>query len=245
MDCALAPQRIILATNTESASCHVFARNGIVSLAGLKGKRVGYGSVGALDHLIFMAVAKKVGLDPVRDISMFSNIFGPDVAAKTGIDAYIGDAASASEAAKDGFRDIADLSLFNIPVLGSGINALKAWLPDHRAAAAAFVKSTVEAIALVKTDKSAAFAAMTKWYGISDPALLEPIYDQATHLSRKPYPSVAGLNVVRSIYTWREMVIHPPNYFIDRSFVADLDRSGYIDALYQRVHFPRADNTRP
>jgi NitT/TauT family transport system substrate-binding protein len=229
---ALAPQRIILATNTATASFHVFARNGITTLVGLKGKRVGYGSIGALDQLIFLAVMKKIGLDPVRDISMLSNISGPDVAAKTDVDAFVSDGFKRSEAVKVGFRDIADLGRYDIPILGSGVNAMKSWLPDHRAAAAAFIKSTVEAIALVKKDKSAAFAAMTKWYGISDPALLEPIYDQATHLSSKPYPSVAGLRVVRSIYTWREMVVHPASYFIDPSFVTTLDRSGYIDGLY-------------
>jgi hypothetical protein len=84
---------------------------------------------------------------------------------------------------------------------------------------------------LMKSDKSAAFSAMTKWYGISDPAVLEPIYDQAVKLPAKPYPSAAGLAVVRQIYTWRDMQIHPPSYFIDPSFVAALDKSGYINSL--------------
>jgi NitT/TauT family transport system substrate-binding protein len=231
---AVAPQRIILATNSITGSVHVFARNGITSLAALKNKRVGYGNPGSLDHLLFLAVVKKIGWVPERDVSMLSNVYGPDGAAKTDVDAFVGDAIVGAEAAKVGFRDIADLTTFNIPLLGSGVNALKSWLPAHRATAAAFIKSTVEAIALVKTDKRAAFAAMTKWYGISDPALLEPIYDQATRLLSKPYPSLAGLKVVQSTYTWREMVIHPPSYYIDPSFVAELDRSGYIDSLYQK-----------
>ena len=145
-----------------------------------------------------------------------------------------GDSFEAAEAQKEGFRDIVDLGTYHITLLGSGVNALKSWLPAHHAAAAAFIKSTVEAIALMKTDKAAAFAAMTKWYGINDPALLQPIYDQAIQLPSKPYPSAEGLKVVRSIYTWREMEIHPPDYFIDSSFVAALDKNGYIDSLYQK-----------
>jgi len=231
---AVAPQRIVLATNSNVAVFHVFARNGITSLAGLKGKRIGYGNPGALDQLVFLVAAKRLGWDPVHDVSMLSNVYGPDIAAKTKVDAFVGDAFVGTEAAKVGFRDIADLGTFKIPILGSGVNAMKAWLPTHRAAAAAFIKSTVEALALLKTDKSAAFAAMTKWYGISDPALLEPIYDQAARLPSKPYPSAAGLKVVRSTYTWREMEIHPPSYFIDPSFVAALDKSGYIDGLYRK-----------
>jgi TRAP-type uncharacterized transport system substrate-binding protein len=45
----------------------LLARNGITTLADLKGKRVGYGSIGALDHLIFLAVMKKIGLGPIYD----------------------------------------------------------------------------------------------------------------------------------------------------------------------------------
>jgi ABC-type nitrate/sulfonate/bicarbonate transport system substrate-binding protein len=232
---AAAPQRIILATNAPSTAFHVFARHGITSFAGLKGKRIGFSGPGALDGLMFIAVAKKMGWDPNRDVSMLSGIAGADAAAKSKIDAFIGDPFISAEAARAGYADVADLGKYNIPMLGSGVNALKSWLPGHRAAAAAFIKSTVEALALLKSDKSAAFAAMTKWYGISDPAILEPIYEQAAQLPAKPYPSVAGLKVVRGIYTWREMQIHPPSYFIDPSFVAALDKSGYIDRLYQKL----------
>jgi ABC-type nitrate/sulfonate/bicarbonate transport system substrate-binding protein len=230
---ATAPQRIILATNAPTTDFHLYARSGIATFADLKGKRIGYINPGALDGLLFMAIAKKLGWDPVHDVSMLSGVAGGSVAAKTDVDAFIGDAFIAGEAAKDGYRDLGDLSGYQIPILGSGVNALKSWLPTHRAAAAAFIKSTVEALALMKTDKRAAFSAMTKWYGISDPALLEPIYDQAITLPAKPYPSAAGLAVVRSIYAWREMEIHPDAYFIDPSFVAALDQSGYIDSLYR------------
>jgi NitT/TauT family transport system substrate-binding protein len=231
---ATAPQRVILATNAPITQFHLFARRGITSFAGLRGKRIGYTGPGALDGLMFLAVAKKLGWDPVHDVSMLSGVAGADVAAKTNIDAFIADPFSGVEAAKLGYHDIADLSTYKIPLLGSGVNAMKSWLPTHHAAAAAFIKSTVDALALMKNDKNAAFAAMTKWYGITDPALLEPIYDQAVQLPAKPYPSAAGLRVVRSIYTWREMQIHPPSWFIDPSFVAALDKSGYIDGLYHK-----------
>ena len=229
-----APQRIILATNAPTTAFHLFARNGITSFADLKGKRFGYITTGALDGLLFLAIAKKLGWDPVHNVTMLSGVAGSDVAAKDDIDAFIGDPFIAAEAAKNGYRDVADLSTYQIPILGSGVNALKSWLPTHHAAAAAFIKATVEAIALMKNDKRAAFAAMTKWYGISDPALLEPIYDQAVKLPAKPYPLADGLKVVRSVYVWREMQIHPDAYFIDPNFVEALDRSGYIDGLYRR-----------
>ena len=43
---------------------------------------------------------------------------------------------------------------FNFPMPGSGVNVDKAWLPKNRDAAARFVKATIEAVALIKTDKA-------------------------------------------------------------------------------------------
>jgi ABC-type nitrate/sulfonate/bicarbonate transport system substrate-binding protein len=116
---------------------------------------------------------------------------------------------------------------------GSGVNALKRWLPEHRETAARFVKSTVDAIALIKTDKQAAFAAMAKWYGITDPEKQEHIYAQAVQLPSKPYPAVEGIKKMMAIYDYREMRVHAPEDFYDASFITALDQSGYIDGLYK------------
>jgi NitT/TauT family transport system substrate-binding protein len=228
-----APQRIIIATNAPVTGFHLYARPGIRSFADLRGKRIGYTGPGSLDGELFLAIARGMGWNPDRDVSWFSGIAGGDAAAKTNMDAFVGDAFITTAAVKAGYNDLGPLSGYHIPILGSGVNALKSWLPVHHAAAAAFIKSTVEALALLKKNKAAAFAAMTKWYGISDPAVLEPIYDQAAELPAKPYPSADGLAVVRKIYMWREMQIHDASYFIDPSFVAALDTSGYIDSLYK------------
>jgi hypothetical protein len=41
------------------------------------------------------------------------------------------------------------------------------------------------------------------------------------------------------IYDYREMRLHRPEDFYDTSFVAELDRSGYIDGLYKGGAAPR------
>jgi len=66
------------------------------------------------------------------------------------------------------------------------VNALKDWLPNNREAAMRFVKSTVDALALIKNDKDAAFAAIAKWYGIRDARAQEQIYAQAVLLPPSP-----------------------------------------------------------
>lgn len=227
-----APQRIILATTDTTQAFHLFVSPGVKRIADLKGKRIGYIVRGDLTDLMFNALARRMGWDPSRDWSMFSGIGGVDTAAKYNMDATLSAPLALAEAKRVGFKDLGDLSRFHFVILGSGVAALKSWLPSHRPAAAAFIKSTVEAIALMKRDKSVAFAAMEKYYGLNDPAREQALYDAAVHMPAKPYPSVEGLRLVRQMYTWREMQIHPASYFLDPSFVAALDKTGFIDNLY-------------
>jgi ABC-type nitrate/sulfonate/bicarbonate transport system substrate-binding protein len=116
---------------------------------------------------------------------------------------------------------------------GSGVNALKSWLPNNRETAARFVKSTVEAVALMRTDRQAVFAAMAKWYGIKDARMQEHIFAQGKLLPAKPYPAIEGIKTMMRIYDYREMRLHKPEDFYDASFVEALDKSGHIDGLYR------------
>lgn len=232
---ATAPHRIILATTDAVSRFHVISRADISAPEELKGKRIGYGTLGALDHLSMVLFLRKIGLDPERDVSMLANGNGPQSITKGLVDAFAGTSIARAESVKLGLRDLVDLGQYHFVMPGSGVNALASWLPGHRDAAARFMKSTVEAIALMKTDKKAAFASMAKWYGISDPDKLEAVYAEANEQASKPYPSIEGLKVMQSVYTWREMAIHSPQDFADPSFVAELDHSGYIDSLYKKA----------
>jgi NitT/TauT family transport system substrate-binding protein len=228
---ATTPARVILATTDTRQAFHVYAGAGIKNLTDLKGKRIGFIVRGSLDDLLLLALARKMHWNAARDWSMFSNVNGAQVAARTHMDAFLGPPLAHDEALKLGFHDLGDLSRYHFPVLGSGVDALRSWLPAHQLVAEAFVKSTVEAIALMKRDKHAAFAAMQKWYGLSDPARAEALYDAAVKMPAKPYPSVAGLHLVRALYPARELRIHSDAYFLDATYVRGLDDSGFIDRV--------------
>ena len=229
---ATAPHRVILATTDDVSRFHVISRADIARPEDLKGKRIGYGNLGALDHYSMILFLRKMGWNPDRDVSMLSNGNGPQSIVRDLVDAFAGTDIALTAAKKLGLRDLVDLGAYHFVMPGSGVNVLSEWLPKNRATAARFMKATVEAIALMKTDKKAAFTSMTKWYGISDPEKLEAVYAEAARLPSKPYPSVEGLRIMQSIYTWREMTIRNPEDFTDPSFIAELDRSGYIDRLY-------------
>ena len=230
---ALAPDRVIIATTDNTARFHIISRPDITAPEQLKGKRLGYTEFGAITQLMAIAFAQKMGWDPDRDISLIADGTAFDVLKSGREDAFVGDEITQAMASKLGYRDLLDLSVYHIPLAGSGINASRSWLRDHHDVAARFIKATIDAIALVKTNKAVAFASLAKWYGITDPAQQEKLYAQVADLPRKPYPSVDGIKEVMQIYQYREMQIHKPEDFYDASFVHDLDQSGYIDSLYK------------
>jgi NitT/TauT family transport system substrate-binding protein len=231
---ARAPQRIVLATNDPVSRFHIMSRSDITRPEDLKGKRIGFSVVGALSHYVLMLWCRKMGFDPMHDVSLMSSGMGGELIRRGRVDAFAADEIAVGEAIHQGYRDLVDTGAYQFPMPGSGVNALKDWLPRNREAAARFVKSTVDAIALIRNDKQAAFAAMAKWYGIRDARAQEHIYAQAVQLPAKPYPSVEGIKTMMEIYDYREMRVHQPEDFYDASFISELDKSGYIDSLYRK-----------
>lgn len=231
---ALAADRVIIATTDNTARFHIISRNDITSPQQLKGKRLGYTLFGAITQTMAIEFAEKMGWNPERDISLMSDGTAFDALASGHEDAFVADEILQAMAPKLGYRDLLDLSSLHVPLAGSGINASRSWLRDHKDIAARFVKATVEAIALAKTNKAVAFASLAKWYNITDPEQQERIYRQLADLPSKPYPAVDGIKEVLRIYRYREMQIHKPEDFYDASLVRDLDNSGYIDGLYKK-----------
>jgi NitT/TauT family transport system substrate-binding protein len=231
---ARAPERIILATNDPISRFHIMSRSDITRPEDLKGKRIGTSSVGALSHYVLHLWAHKMGWVANQDFSIMANGMGGELIKSGRVDAFAADEIAIAEAVQQGYRDLVDTSTYKFVMPGSGVNALKDWLPKNREAAARFIKSTVDALALIRNDKEAAFAAMTKWYGIKDARTQERIYAQAVELPAKPYPSVEGIKSMMEVYNYREMRQHKPEDFYDASFVTALDQSGYIDGLYKK-----------
>ena len=231
---AAAVDRVILATTDTISRFRVVGRPDIARPADLKGKRWGYSSYGALSHLSAVVFAKRMGWNPDRDISLIGNAMSIDVLKRGRVDVIVGDEVAWTSALAAGYKVIVDLNRYRIPMAGSGVNAAKDWLGKNREAAARFVKSTIDAIALLKTDRAAAYAAMAKWYGIKDEHQAKDIYDQVEKLAAKPYPFVEGIKKVMETYSCHEMRGHKPEDFYDASFIRALDKSGYIDALYKK-----------
>jgi NitT/TauT family transport system substrate-binding protein len=224
--------RIILATTDSSAKFHIIASKDINSLDELKGKRLGYSSYGSVSHLMALALLKQKGWSAEDDISLIGEGMAYDALKNNKVDAFIGSEIYYAMAEKQGAKDLVDLAKFNIPVAGSGVNVEREWLKYNRDTAKRFVKATVEAYAFMKNNKQATLDAIAKWYNVKDASQQEQMYKAVEATPAKPYPAVDGIRQVLALFTYRELKKHKAEDFYDSSFIAELDKSGYIDKLY-------------
>ncbi len=225
--------RVILATTDPVVHWSIIARPEIKRVEDLKGKRIGFSGVGAMTHYIALSLCKRMGWDPVFDVSMMAGALTVDGLQTGRVDAIIGDNLHGTMARAAGFPVLFDLTEWKMPIAGSGVRTTKTWVRENREAARRFTKSMVEAIALFKKDPNVAYESMKKWWGITDMEKLKAMYADAATLPRKPYPSIEGIKTTMQIYDSHEMRRHKPEDFFDASFIKELDDNGYIDSLYK------------
>jgi len=225
--------RVVLASLEDRVKGHIIASPDIHTIDDLRGKRFGYSNVGRAGHIGWLSFARAMGWTQGSDFTLVERASTISDIAEGRADATTASAVLVALAPEAGLNDVVDLQDYALPFAGSGINAERSWLAGNRDTAARFVRSAVEAIALMKTDRAAFDASVSKWLNISDAQTLDSMYAAALDFPEKPYPSVDGIGIIMEIYDTPEMRSRSIDDFYDSSFIEELDRSGALDALYR------------
>jgi len=231
---ATSGETIIVATLDHFIHWPMIGREGIRRLEDIKGKRIGYNAYGTMTHFIALELCRRMGWNPVTDVSLMERGTSHDSLKNGRVDAYSASEVSYAAALDAGYKDMGvDTRAWNVPIAGSSIITTRAWLRDNREAARRFVKSIIEAIALMKKDPAVSNRVMAKWYGITNPAHQKILNDGNREMPKKPYPAVDGIKKTMELYSSHEMRRYKPEDFYDDSIVRELDQSGFIDGLYR------------
>ena len=225
--------QIILASTDHTVHWDVVARKGINSLEELKGKRISYSGVGACSHYIALLLAEKMGWNPQQDIALLGGDYSVFPLKNGWTDALIAYEVPFAMARTEGFKSLVNLSSWKAPIACSGVTASRAWAAKNPDTVNRFLKALTEAIAMMKSDKAAAFKAIEKWYGFTDVEVKQIIYSGAEFIERKPYPAVDGIRKTMQLYDSAAMRRYKAEDFYDSSYMKALDDSGFIDNLYK------------
>jgi NitT/TauT family transport system substrate-binding protein len=205
----------------------------------LKGKKIGISSLGSAGDLLFGYVLRKYGIDTQRDVFWLA-------VGNTGerLQALLNGAVDAADltypadaqAERRGFRPLLDARKEIVYPTASVVTRRKT-IREDRDTVMRVVRSYVEGIAYLKQNKIFAQKVLAKYFRTNDPEYLEGAYAIFKEdFIAAPYPITKGLDAIYEIAAARRPEIrnHKPEEFVDASFVAELDKSGFIKRLYEQ-----------
>jgi len=206
----------------------------------LKGKSIGISRFGTSIDTAARIAIQHYGLEPIKDVSLVQiGAVSSAVAALRGgrIHAAILSYPTIIQARREGFREILDIASLGTPYAANGITLQRSFMQQRREIAANFLRAFLEAIARVKKDKPFAMEVMGKYLRTKDRELLDETYEFAItkYLKSRPYPSAEAF---RSVINELAQVNpkakgQDPRRFYDDSILQELDKSGFINALYR------------
>ena len=229
---------VMLAGVQDFLNDRLVVRPNINSVEELKGKRVGVFRFGSASHLRLLNVLPRYGLGE-RDVTFLQVGDTPErlIALHGGsIDATLLSPPDHFQALRGGVKILLNLGDLNVPYQGTGLVTTQRLLARNRDLARRFLKSFVEAIHLVRTNPTLSKRAFAKYRQTKDDKQIEDAYQTLREIVKpKPYPSLEGFRTIIKDASDRTPAARTanPKDFMDTSLLEELDRSGYIDALYR------------
>lgn len=206
----------------------------------LKGKKIGVSSLGSLTDFLVRTIAKKKGLNPDRDITLITT-GGSDTERVMALKAGAVDGTAVSHpgyglARKMGFSMLWD-SAKELDYPWMEITTRRAAIKNDRELITSYVKAHLEGIALFKRNRDFGIKVIKKTLRVADDELVNESYDIFSKMFiPAPYPNHPGMKISFEYVamTRPDIWSHKPEEFTDPSFVAELDKSGFIKSLYAK-----------
>ena len=213
-------------------------RPNINSVESLKGKRIAVFRFGSASHMRLLNVLPRYGMSE-RDVTFLQVGDAPErlIAINSGsVEATLLSPPEHFEAVRLGMKILLNLRDLNVPYQGSGLVTTQRLVARNRDLARRFLRAYVEAIHAVRTNPTLSKRAFAKYRQTKDEKQIEDAYQTLREMvPQKPYPSLDGFRTIIQDAAARIPAAKNanPRDFMDTSLLEELDRSGYIDALYR------------
>jgi ABC-type nitrate/sulfonate/bicarbonate transport system substrate-binding protein len=204
----------------------------------LRGKKVATSSIGSLGDFLFRYALRKHGINPDREIAWIA--IGTNGERLQALLAGAIDGADVTypadiQAERKGYRVLIDARK-EITFPTTSVVTRRKTIREDRDTVMRLVRSHVEGIAFHKQNKEFALKVLTKYVRTTDSEFLEGSYNMFKQdFIAAPYPITKGLEPTYDYVaqTRPDIRNYKPEEFVDASFIAELDKSGFIKKLYE------------
>jgi NitT/TauT family transport system substrate-binding protein len=205
----------------------------------LKGKTIGVTTFGSLTDFLVRYLAKRRGLNPDKDFALLQIGADPErlIALKQGkIQGATLSHPAFVLAQRAGFNVLWDF-FKDVEYPWSEIATTRSQIQRDRDLVMRYMRAHLEGIALFKKDPEFAKKVIKKMLRLDDDSLAQESWELfAKYRLAAPYPNIKGM---KTSYEYVAMIRpdvykHKPEDFVDSSFVEELEKSGFINKLYER-----------
>jgi NitT/TauT family transport system substrate-binding protein len=222
-----------------SLNYYLMAQPKIKTPEQLKGGSVAISRFGSSSDFIARFALSKIGLTPGKDVTLVQIGSTPDRMAATlsgRVQATVINPPASIIAERKGMTVLADLPKLGLVYQHTSAATTKRFIRDQPDMVRRYVKSQVEAVHRIYTDKETSIKTLSKYFGRGvERDVLEKTWENLLNdsvLPRKQYPSLEGIKTI--LATEAKGKPAKPEDFADLTFVRELDQSGYIDGLYKK-----------
>ena len=230
---------VIIAGGNVIAEYWLMSKAEIKTAEQLKGGTVAIATFGGLSDGMARIALQKLGLNPVKDVTLIQ--IGTIPERLSALDS--GKVQGAMLSAPDNFRaqkrGLYKLMGVRLPYQGIGVGTTRAFIRENPDVVRRYIRSQVEAVHRLKTDRDAGMRVLTKYLALQDKEILQKAYDDGVNdeiLPPKQYPTLEGLKKILEPVGEADPKAKAakPEDFVDMRFVRELDESGFTNDLYKR-----------
>ena len=205
----------------------------------LKGKRIGINRIGSNPHYFAVQALKRAGLDASRDVTMIQSGGAPETLAALlsgGIDAAALTAPMDAQALANGYQYILYGPDMRIPYAATVFVTRRSVVAKRASVISRFMRAMAEAAKILHSDREFTYKVMGKQLRLTDRKILDASYNLEIkalepRLSIKAEAFQDILDEVAKVDGRAKQV--KSEDLIDRRFLDDLDKSGFINRLWE------------
>ncbi|MBM4262475.1 MAG: ABC transporter substrate-binding protein [Deltaproteobacteria bacterium] len=212
----------------------------VTTIEQLKGKSGGVNRLGSTSDLGIRLALRKLGIDPDKDVKIFSIGAAPErfAALSKGVIQFTSMAEPFTrEAEKLGFRTLQSFIGLKIPFWYNAVLSREAIIKARRPALLRLTRAMMEAVHFIKTQKEPTKAIFAKKMRITDNESLERAYrDFAPMYPENLAITPDGVKTLLDDLAPKnpKLANADPRSFLDNSLVQEVEASGFLRQLYQR-----------
>jgi NitT/TauT family transport system substrate-binding protein len=230
---------VLIVGGVTSLNYYLMAQPQIKTPEQLKGGSVAISRFGSASDFIARFALSKIGLTTGKDVTLVqigSTSARMDATLTGRVQATVINPPASFIAEKRGMTVLADLPKLGLVYQHTSAATTKKYIRENPDIVRRYVKSQVEAVHRIYTDKETSIKVLAKYFGGGvERDILEKTWANLLNdavLPRKQYPSLEGIKTI--LATEAKGKPAKPEDFVDMSFVRELDKSGYIDSLYKK-----------